>query len=152
MLIAMSVIGASGTAVALLKLRGRRSTRFSALTPAAFERAIGAWLARDGWLVEHRGGSGDEGIDLLAFRGERLVVLQCKRYGPASAVTPAQVRELYGAATAVGATSAVMVTTGRVSATAISWANKLPDGGPVLVFRGGPELDALRARREKLLA
>ena len=123
--------------------RGRRQPDMHSLSPHAFERAVGAWLARDGWLVEHRGGSGDEGLDLLAFHGEQLVAVQCKRYAATASVTPAQVRELYGAAVAVGATVAVMATTGRVSAASRTWAANLPSDGPQFLFWSAEVLGTL---------
>lgn len=129
--------------------RGGRQPDLHSLSPHAFERAVGAWLARDGWLVEHRGGSGDEGLDLLAFHGEQLVAVQCKRYAATAAVTPAQVRELYGAAVAVGATVAVMATTGRVSAASRAWAAALPTGGPSVIFWSADALATLARGQER---
>lgn len=136
-------------ALALL-VRPRRSTvPLDCLSPAAFERAVGAWLARDGWVVEHRGGAGDRGLDLLAFHGHEILAVQCKRYAPSTAVSPAQVRELYGAAVAVGATAAVMVTTGRVTRASLAWGSELPAGGPSMTFLAGDRLPALAGARER---
>lgn len=152
MLIAMSVIGVIATLVWAIVITHRpSSTDFHELTPVAFEHAIGSWLARDGWIVDHRGRTGDEGIDLLAFRGAELLVVQCKRYESTAAVSPAQVRELYGSARAVAATTAVMVTTGRVSLAAQSWASSLPADGPRLLIRTGSELASMRRHRLGLL-
>ncbi len=132
-------------------VRPRRGpVRLDVLSPAAFERAVGAWLARDGWVVEHRGGAGDRGLDLLAFHGDEVLAVQCKRYAPATAVTPAQVRELYGAAVAVGATAALMVTTGRMTPASIAWRSNLPEEGPTLTFLAGERLPALAGARERL--
>lgn len=104
-----------------------------ALHPAEFEAEVGRWLRRDGWRVEHCGRSGDGGIDLVARRRRETLAVQCKRYAESAAVSAAQVRDLYGAAVADGATAAVLVTTGRVSGPAVSWAEALPPG-PALAF------------------
>lgn len=110
------------------------------MSPVRFEHQVAAWLARDGWLVEERGGKGDEGLDLVAFKGDEVVAVQCKRYAEKHAVTPAQVREFYGAATAIGATRAILVTTGRYSAAAEAWCGALPPGGPAMRLAGPSDL------------
>jgi len=134
-----------------LALRRHRRNRtldgLRAMTPATFERVVGAWFARDGWLVEHRGRSGDDGIDVLAFHGGELIAVQCKRYAEGTAVTPAQLRELYGAAVAAGATRALLVTTGRVSRAALRWAEDLPLAPPRLEVLEAPEVVDLAAGR-----
>lgn len=132
-------------------VRARRATsveRLRRMTPGRFEREVGAWFARDGWVVEQRGGKGDQGLDLVAFHGERVVAVQCKRYAAGAAVTPAQVRELYGAATAIGATHAILVTTGRFSSAASTWCASLP-GAPRVALVGA---DALAARPRSVVA
>ena len=122
------------------------------LTPAAFERTVGAWFAREGWVVEQRGGAGDQGIDLLAFRGGEVVAVQCKRYGPATAVTPAQVRELYGAANGVRATAALLVTTGRLSRAAKQWVATLPPGDLPFQTLSGTDLESAARGEQTLMA
>ena len=134
------VAGLFAAALALAVAGGRWSRRRAArrsveglrkLHPDDFEAEVAGWLQREGWRVERRGGTGDGGIDLLARkRGETLAV-QCKRYAEHATVTASQVRELYGAAVAEGATAAVLVTTGHVSGPAQAWAESLP-GGPAI--------------------
>ncbi|MGE3076926.1 MAG: restriction endonuclease [Dehalococcoidia bacterium] len=104
------------------------------LPPHEFEKEVGRWLRRDGWRVEHCGGTGDAGIDLVARRQGESVAVQCKRYAEHAAVSAAQVRELYGSAMAISATGAVLVTTGRVSAPAVAWAEALPPELPVALL------------------
>ena len=101
------------------------------LHPHEFEMEVGRWLRRDGWRIEHRGGTGDGGIDLIARRHGETIAVQCKRYAETAAVSAAQVRDLYGAAVALRADSALLVTTGRVSAPAVTWAATLPEGPPL---------------------
>jgi restriction system protein len=98
------------------------------LPPGDFETEVAGWLQREGWRVEHRGGTGDGGIDIVARRKQATIAVQCKRYAEHATVSAAQVRELYGAAVAEGATAAMLVTTGHISAPAHSWAESLPDG------------------------
>lgn len=113
-------------------VRRRRARRtlagLRALLPAEFEGEVGRWLRREGWAVEHRGGTGDGGIDLLAKRGGETLAVQCKRCAETAAVTAAQVRDLYGAAVASGSTRAALMTTGRVSRAAVAWCEGLPAG------------------------
>lgn len=107
------------------------------LHPGDFEAEVAGWLQREGWRVERRGGTGDGGIDLLARkRGETLAV-QCKRYAEHATVTAPQVRELFGAAVAEGATAAVLVTTGHVSGPAQAWAESLPGATPLWLVDAG---------------
>ncbi|MBE0608393.1 MAG: restriction endonuclease [Dehalococcoidia bacterium] len=106
------------------------------LHPGDFEAEVAGWLQREGWSVERRGGAGDGGIDLVARkRGETLAV-QCKRYAERATVTASQVRELYGAAVAEGATGAMLVTTGRVSKVAREWCEGLPSGLRAVLVEG----------------
>lgn len=110
--------------------RSRRLRRTVAglrsLPPAEFEAEVGGWLRRDGWRIEHRGGTGDGGIDIVATKGRETLAIQCKRYAETTPVTASQLRDLYGAAIAEGATGAVLVTTGRVSRAAREWCEALP--------------------------
>ena len=119
----------------LLRRRAARRTLegLRSLHPDDFEAEVAGWLRRDGWQVEHRGGTGDGGIDILASKRRETLAVQCKRYAESAAVSAAQVRDLYGAAVATGATAAVLVTTGRVSGPAVAWAETLPPG-PALTF------------------
>lgn len=96
------------------------------LPPAEFEAEVGRWLRRDGWRIEHRGGTGDGGIDLIATKRRETLAIQCKRYADTTPVTASQLRDLYGAAIAEGATGAILVTTGRVSKAAREWCEVLP--------------------------
>ena len=132
--------------------RRRRRLRtirgLTALSPVSFERTVGGWMSRSGWLVEERGGAGDEGIDLLAFRDGRVVAVQCKRYQPTAAVPASQVRELYGSAAAIGADAAILVTTGRVTGPAMEWVARLPGTPTRMEVVNGEALARIaRARR-----
>lgn len=69
-----------------------------ALTPTEFELEVGAFLRRCGYRdVRHTGCAGDLAADLICVdaRGARVVV-QCKRYGPGSAVTSPEMQMFIG--------------------------------------------------------
>ena len=119
------------------------------LPPAEFEAEVGRWLRRDGWRIEHRGGTGDGGIDIVATKGRETLAIQCKRYAETTPVTAAQLRDLYGAAIAEGATGAVMVTTGRVSKAARDWCETLP-GSPAIRLVEADHLAWVALRRARL--
>lgn len=139
---------------ALQRWRGRRTLAgLRALDPIDFERAVASWFVREGFAVEHRGQPGDQGIDLVARRGGDLVAVQCKRYAADAVVRPAQVRDLYGAATALGATRALLVTTGGVAASADAWRQGLPEQPPRLeLLCGAAVAAAARGKREGIAA
>ena len=80
------------------------------MDPGDFERLVGRALSARGYKVEHRGGRGDEGIDLLAARGGETIAIQCKRYDQGQ-ITPKHVREFLGAITAAKVDRGVFVTT-----------------------------------------
>ncbi len=95
-----------------------------AMDPIDFEHYC-AWLyTKEGYKVADTKTSGDEGIDLLLTKGNKKVVVQCKRYS--GNVGQPVVRDLYGAMFHVAATEAHLCTTGRISRQAESWAAGKP--------------------------
>ncbi|MCX7618248.1 restriction endonuclease [Tepidiforma sp.] len=142
LLLAYRAAAALRRRAALRTLEGLRS-----LPPAAFEERVAAWLARDGWRVERTGRPGDGGIDLVAKKGREVAAVQCKRFAGEAAVGAAAVRDLYGAATAAGATLAVLVTTGRVTAPAAAWAAGIQQGPKLVLVDAGGVAAAARGGR-----
>lgn len=64
-----------------------------------YERYIGYLLEMDGWHVEYHGammGMEDMGIDLLASKEEKNLVIQCKRWGAEKIVRENTVCQLFG--------------------------------------------------------
>lgn len=51
-----------------------------ALSPTEYEQHCAARLYQAGWQVIHIGGTGDQGVDLLASHRGISVAIQCKRY------------------------------------------------------------------------
>ncbi|GIW13888.1 MAG: hypothetical protein KatS3mg062_1327 [Tepidiforma sp.] len=141
------VYGAAGAA--RRRMLRRTVEGLQRLAPGEFEGAVAGWLRRAGWKVEQIGGPGDGGIDLVARRGSETAVVQCKRLAPGGTVGAPTVRDLYGAASARGASIAVLVTTGRVSQAARTWVEGLPAGPRVELFDA--DRVAAAARRGRML-
>jgi restriction system protein len=95
------------------------------LPPRQFEKHVARIFTHKGFRVQHRGKSGDHGVDLEVRPSTgRLGVVQCKRYR--NTVGEKVVRDLYGTMLHEGAAHAFLVTTGKISAAARSWAEEKP--------------------------
>lgn len=122
----------------------RRSTDLSdlgdltALDPTRFERLIEWLLPSRGFVeVEHCGGPGDRGADLIAIdENGRRVVVQCKRYGLNHKVGSAEIQRFVGAITIHNANRGMVVTTSTYTTEAIAIAGAsrvdLIDGATLL--------------------
>ena len=98
-----------------------------------FERLVGEAFARQGYEVAETvataggapGGRGDGGVDLVlrraAVNGAERTLVQCKHWR-AQAVGVDVVRELYGVMAARGAAAGIVVTSGRFTEEATSFA------------------------------
>jgi len=96
------------------------------LTPEQFEKWCAARILEAGYRVEHVGGQGDHGIDLVAKRGDEVVVVQCKRNAGRRTVGEPQLRDVFGAMHAHGAQRAIVISAGWFSAPAREWAQGKP--------------------------
>lgn len=65
------------------------------LSGREFEEQLAVLLQRAGYAVEHVGGKGDEGADLMIMGGRTKIVVQCKAFS--KPVGPGPVRDLFGA-------------------------------------------------------
>jgi restriction system protein len=54
--------------------------RMERMDPYDFEKMCASILYDHGWQTKLHGGSGDQGIDVEARKGGKLVVIQCKKY------------------------------------------------------------------------
>jgi restriction system protein len=54
--------------------------RMERMDPYDFEKMCASILYDQGWQTKLHGGSGDQGIDVEARKGGKLVVIQCKKY------------------------------------------------------------------------
>ena len=76
-----------------------------------FERLVERLLRFSGFRVLNLQASRDQGADLLASKGDRIIVIQCKRYS--KPVGSPVIRETVGAKEYYGANEAWVVTTSR---------------------------------------
>jgi hypothetical protein len=80
---------------------------------AAYERYVGGLLRKCGWTVQHIGGAGDCGVDLIATRGKKRVAVQCKwRADPYTSVGNGGVQEVHCGMQVHGCSAGVVVTNG----------------------------------------
>ena len=91
-----------------------------------FEIAVGEAIRRRGYLVRQRGGfERDRGTDLIAERGDQRVLVQCKHWLRWK-VHEEQVKILFADVTTQGFTEGWLVTCGRFTDYAVTWANGRP--------------------------
>jgi len=91
-----------------------------------FEQFVAEAYRRQGFHVEHTGGTHpDGGYDLVLLRDKASLLVQCKHWLAYQVGVP-RVRELVGAMHKVGATGAILVTTGFFTAPAKQFAIGMP--------------------------
>lgn len=113
-----------------------------------FERQVAEVYRQEGYWVEECGGNGpDGGVDLRLTRGGERVLVQCKHWKSWKVGAPV-VRELYGVLMAEGANRAVVITSGRISREAVSFA----EGKPLELVSGDGLLALLRKFQRNLAA
>jgi len=107
----LTVIGMVRDAVKRYERRhGRRvgpGSRTQYATPREFEEWCASELAAAGWEARHMGGPGDQGVDVIASRDGRVLVLQCKLHG--KPVSNGAVQEVFAGRTFHGAHVAAVV-------------------------------------------
>lgn len=96
------------------------------LSPDQFEEWCADRLRERGYQVTIVGGQSDHGVDLIAERDGRRMVVQCKRWFGIRLVGEPQVRDLYGAMQHEQASTAMVITTGQYSEAATKWAENKP--------------------------
>lgn len=116
--------------------RTRKLSQMQKMDPIEFEHFVGWLYQQQGYTVETTVASGDEGIDLEMSRWGKKTIVQCKRYK--GTVGQPVVRDLYGTMFHAGARAASIVTTGKFSRQAESWA-----AGKPIVLIDGNDLVAL---------
>jgi restriction system protein len=88
-----------------------------------FEVLVGQVFRNQGYVVKERGGfKRDYGVDLIAERGKERVLIQCKHWTQWN-VGEGPVKELYADTKAQEFTAGWLVTCGRFSENAKSWAS-----------------------------
>ncbi len=91
------------------------------MEPYRFEQLVCLLFQRMGYQAEGTPYTGDNGVDGYLHKNGCKSVLQCKRVK--GSVGEPVLRDLYGTMHATGSQSAIVVTTGRVSDQARTWAN-----------------------------
>ncbi len=86
--------------------------KLAAMHWSDFEKLIGAWFRKNGFLVTEAGGAhADGGVDIELHKNGELYLVQCKHWR-AHAVPVETIRELYGVMTSRGAVGGYVVTSG----------------------------------------
>lgn len=89
--------------------------RLSELSGQEFEGLIGQLLRERGFDVELVGGSGDQGIDIVARNETETVVVQCKCYSIHISIPPQTLRDFLGATHPYQPCRALFVTTSHLT-------------------------------------
>ena len=111
-----------------------------------FELLVGEAFRLQGYAVSETGGAGaDGGVDLVLRKGNDKFLVQCKQW-KAFKVPVQPVRELYGVMTARGAAGGFVVTSGRFTEDAVSFAG----GGKLTLIDGPKLLDLIRQAQASL--
>lgn len=130
---ALPLICLAGAAVSAWRRRHRQKLVANVVQSAAadaldgmswreFEMLVGEGFRLQGYHVVETGGSADGGIDLVLTKGGEKFLVQCKQWR-AFKVGVDVVRELYGVMAARGATGGFVVTSGRFTDDAASFAS-----------------------------
>lgn len=114
------------------------------LSPSGFEEYIGDLFEGLGYQrVNIRGGSGDQGADILAEKDGERVAIQCKRYK--GIVGPHEVRALIGALQLTEAQRGILITTGMFSIQA----EKIAGEAPIKTIDGNKLIELIAQARAK---
>ncbi len=102
------------------KPKGRPSSDWLSpgMDPLGFEQHCAHLLIRSGWNALTTVGSGDQGADVIAVKGGRKLILQCKYYS--SSVGNKAVQEAFAAQRHFGGHFAAVVTNSSYSTSAIA--------------------------------
>ena len=84
----------------------KRERYWKSLRGRKFEKALARLYSDIGYTVRKTKGSGDEGVDLILWKDEKKMVVQCK--GHEKPIGVSAIRDLYGAMMHFGADSAVL--------------------------------------------
>ena len=102
--------------------RSTNGPAVASLTWQEFERLVAEGFRQRGFRVTEKGGAApDGGVDLILARGQERFLVQCKQWR-AQQVPVTIVRELYGIMAAEHAAGGYVVTSGRFTQDAISFA------------------------------
>ena len=113
----------------------------NALSWHKFEWLVGEAYRRQGYAVEESMAAGaDGGIDLVLRKGGQTVLVQCKRWKVQAVGVPI-IREMFGLLTHHGASRVIVVSSGRFTREAVSFAA----GKPIELVDGPALLELVRS-------
>lgn len=90
----------------------------SCLTPVQYELFCAALLENNGWSTQKTRVTGDFGADVIAKKGSRILIIQCKQW--TGNVGVKAVQEVYTALTHYNGTDAIVVTTSGYTSAAVA--------------------------------
>lgn len=118
--------------------RSKSSSVINEMSWSEFESLVGEVFRRKGYsVIETGGGGADGGVDLVLKKGNETFLVQCKQWR-AYSVSVNIVRELYGVMAARGAAGGFVVTSGRFTENAKTFA-----AGRNIELLDGPVLEAM---------
>jgi restriction system protein len=125
-------------ALAQSVIQSKSADALNGMSWQQFEELVGEAFRLQGYSVAETGGGGaDGGVDLVLSRGGEKFLVQCKQW-KAFKVPVGVVRELYGVMAAKGAAGGYVVTSGRFTDDAASFA-----AGRNVTLIDGPKLHEL---------
>ena len=96
------------------------------MNPRQFEEQVGEYFRQQGYKIEMTPLSGDFGVDIFAYKGEKKLAIQAKMYGGSTRKINRQcVMELHGAKDYFDCTKAIIATNGALLPDALQVAKKL---------------------------
>ncbi len=114
--------------------------RMSRLDGKKFEKLIAQMYSRRGYQVTRRGGSGDQGTDLIARKDEEVLCIQCKSWDPySSSISSKVIRDLMAAIQISQATKGILLATAPLSKPAKALASQVTQLETIV----GPQIIAL---------
>jgi restriction system protein len=123
-----------------------------------FERLVGEYYRRNGFLVTREGGNGpDDGVDLVLRKNREIYLVQCKRWRTYK-VGVQPVREFYGVMASRGAVGGYFVTSGIYTENAQTFVRglniELVDGHKLRrmidAARKKPEISAIQMESQQM--
>lgn len=91
----------------------------------AFERFIGLGFFLQGYEIEITPKSGDQGVDIIASRGDRRIAIQCKRFAKGALVSNSAIQEIFAGMSYYKCTDGLLVTTSSLTSHARELADSL---------------------------
>lgn len=95
------------------------------LTGIQFEKFLGDFFKKRGYRVTITKASGDQGVDLLLYKDQRRIAVQCKRYKQSNRVGNTAIQEVVTGKIFYDCTEAWVITTSTYTPHAIQLANKV---------------------------